>query len=107
MADVYKSIVFGGLGTVSFTAPEANNYAVDVKISLPTITSGAAIDSLLIVTVNLNGTPWFTTPSGVQGFHTSVLCAVNDVITIVFASSNPADNSLNVIKSTIAISEGV
>jgi hypothetical protein len=105
--NVYQSFTVTGLVSVPFTAPEAANYAIDIKVSAPTITAGASVESQLIMTIVKNATTWYTSVAGSEGLHTSVLCAAGDIIHINFSSSNPEDQSLNVIKSTITISEGV
>ncbi len=102
MAQISQNQTFDGLGTLAlFTAPQAGDYFVDGKISLPSIVGGAGPSSLLVV-INQNGSPVYTGPVGATGFYTGLVCALNDAITVVFSSSAAADQGLNVIKSTIA-----
>lgn len=105
MANVYLNQTFGGLGTVTFKAPEAAIYNVDGSSTIPTITTGAAANSALVVTINKNGSPVYTGSAGARGFATQVSCAAADVITIVLTSATASDASPNVIKTTISISE--
>jgi hypothetical protein len=76
-----------------------------------TPTSIAAVLSSLSVVVNQNGSPVYTAPTieGIQDalkFSTNLLCNANDSITIVFSSSNAADEALNAIKANVSITIG-
>lgn len=107
MANFLLSEVVQGLNTVTFTAPTADQYVVDIKTTLPTLTTtGGTQQSSLVTTVNQNGTPMAVYAAGTRGSQTRLSCAANDVITIVFSSSNPVDQGYNAIQSVIAISEG-
>lgn len=100
-----QNLVFNGLGTLSFTIPQDGSYRFDGKISIPTIVNGGGPSSLLVV-VNQNGSPVYTGVAGAEGFKVDLSCLLGDVIAMVFSSSAAADLALNVIKSTIAISQG-
>lgn len=105
MANYNQNLVFNGLGTLSTTVPLAGPYFVDGHISLPTLTAGGGVSAVLVV-VNQNGSPVYTGQAGAEGFYTTLNCAANDVIAMVFSSSAPADQPLNVVKSVIAIGSG-
>lgn len=101
-----QNLVFSGLGTVSFTVPTAGAYFLDGKISLPTLVNGGGVSACLCV-INQNGSPVYTGIAGAEGFYKVVSCAANDLIAIVLSSSAPADQLLNVIKTTVAVGEGI
>jgi hypothetical protein len=101
MADNNQNVVFNGLGTLSNKILSAGLYFVEGKISLPTITNGGGASSLLVV-VNQNGSPIYTGKVGADGFKTEVNALANDLLTIVFSSSSPADQVLNGIKSVVS-----
>lgn len=98
--------VFEGLGTVTIVIPAAGRYSFDGKISLPKNSDNNAQSSLVVV-INKNGSPMYTGFAGAQGFFVKILCAAADSITIVFSSADLDDQSSNVIKSTISVSECV
>lgn len=106
MPQYAQNLAFNGLGTLSVTVPSAGDYFCEGHITIPTITNGGGQSSLLVV-VNQNGSPVYTGQAGAEGFRTVVSCAANDVIAIVFSSSNPNDLVLNAIKSVISIGQGV
>jgi hypothetical protein len=72
-------------------------------------TQGPAVSSSLSIVVNHNGSPVYTAPvlsptqSALQ-FTLDVLCAASDTLSVVFSSSNPSDNLLNTLKSTVSVS---
>jgi hypothetical protein len=106
MANTYsQNFVFNGLGTLTATMPFASLYLVKGKSTIPTLTDGGGLSGLLIV-VNKNGSPVYTGQVGAEGFRCTVDCAALDVLTVVFSSSAAADQPLNVIKSTVEISNG-
>lgn len=107
MANYLLSEVVQGLRTVSFTAPAADQYVVDIKTTLPTLTTtGGTQQSSLVTTISINGTPFAVYAAATRGSQTRLNLAAADVVTIVFSSSNPVDQGLNAIQSVIAISEG-
>lgn len=96
-----------GLGTITLPViPSTSRIAVDGKITLPLISQGSGLSAVVAV-VNVNGSPVYTGQAGAEGFHTSPFCSAGDIITIVLSSSAIADQSLNVIKTTVSASEGV
>ena len=106
MANFSQSQSFAGLGTITINIPSAGRYGIDGKITLPTISSGSG-QSSVVVTINQNGSPIYTGAAGAQGFHTNPYCAASDIITIVLTSAATVDQGLNVIKTTVSVSEGV
>lgn len=107
MANYLLSEVVQGLSTVSFTASAADQYVVDIKTTLPTLTTtGGTQQSSLVTTININASPFAVYAAGTRGSQTRLSLAQGDIVTIVFSSSNPVDSALNAIQSVIAISEG-
>lgn len=107
MANFNVSAVICGLGSYSVKAPAADQYVVDVKSTIPTLTStGGTQQSALVTTVSINGTPVATYPAATRGSQTICNCALGDVILVAFSSSSAVDAASNVIQSVIAISEG-
>ena len=104
--DFSQNTVFGGLGTVTFSPPAAGLYTMEGKITLPMLSQGASEQSQLVVTINLNGSPIYTTDASSEGFRAVQSLLTSDVITIVFSSSALVDQAKNVIKSCISISAG-
>jgi hypothetical protein len=102
-----------GLGTVAtYTASTADEVRVSGTFTIPTIQNNGVgpgqTPSQVIATVNKNGSPVYTSLTGMQGFKTTVTCAPADVLTVVLSSTNTAvDAAPNAIKSTINISRGV
>lgn len=113
MAIQYVNSTVQGLGTIAtFIAPSTDVYSVQGSITLPTIGNGGvasgATPSQVVATVNKNGSAQYTGFAGAEGFQTNVQCTAADTITVVLSSSNTAlDGMLNVIKTTVSISEGV
>lgn len=105
MAIYSQNLVFNGLGTLSTTVPAAGLYFFDGHLSLPTLTDGGGVSSVVVV-INQNGSPVYTGSAGAEGFYTTLNCAANDVIAFVFSSAAAADQGLNVIKATISIGSG-
>jgi hypothetical protein len=72
-------------------------------------TSGPAVSSSLVILVKQNGSTVFTAPaisptqSALQ-FNFDLLCALNDALQVVLSSSNPSDELLNSVQSTVSIS---
>ena len=97
-----QNFTFCGLGTFTMSIPIAGLYFFRGKLSLPQLTQGSG-PSACLVTINQNGSPVYTGTAGAEGFETNFVCALNDVITIVFSSSAAADLPLNVIKSTMSV----
>jgi hypothetical protein len=108
MANFYVNETTQGLGTIATAqASTTDIYRVSGKITLPTIIQGSPAPSQVVVTINVNGSPVYTGLAGAEGFRANPACSAGDIITVVLTSSAPTDAALNVIKSTISISEGV
>lgn len=105
MANIYQNFQWTGLGTLSYTIPEASSYFIQGSITLPTPSNGQGLSSL-VVTVSKNGSPFYTGQASSMGFRTTNNFAVNDVVTVVFSSAASVDQGLNNIRSTIVIGEG-
>lgn len=75
-------------------------------------TSGAAVNSALVVLVKNNGATVFTAPtltatqSSLQ-FKYSFLATAADSVTVVLSSVNASDNALNGVTSNISIGQGL
>lgn len=106
MANQYQNIVVSGLGTTSYTIPEAGAYFVEGKISLPTLTNGQGV-SAVVATLNNNGVAFYTGTAGAEGFRADHTFALNDVLTVVLTSAGDPDNKLNAVKMTLVVGEGV
>jgi len=75
-------------------------------------TSGPTVSSSLSIVVNQNGSPIYTMPTiaptqGEMRFKIPIVAAASDAITVVISSSNPYDQQLNSVKSTVSIGEGL
>lgn len=102
--DFSQNTSISGLKTVTFVAPANGNYVFDGKLSHPK--SGNIQSSTPIVTINLNGSPIYTTLASAKGFRCVQPLLTTDTITIVVSSSTPSDAVANAIKTIIAISAG-
>lgn len=102
--DFSQNASLSGLTTFTFVAPSAGNYVFNGKLSHPK--SGNTQSSTPIVTVNLNGSPIYTTLPSAKGFRCVQPLLTTDTITIVVSSSTPSDAVANVVKTIIAISAG-
>lgn len=97
-----------GLTSYAVSVPTAGPYAFDWKISLPTVTDGGGQSSVVMTITNGTGpVTIFTGTAGASGGTVSTLCAAADVITFALTSAAAADQGLNTVKATIAISSGV
>jgi hypothetical protein len=76
------------------------------KLSLPSPNLGSGAGSTVVVTVNQNGTPVYTSNPGADGFETGVNISNGDVITVVTSSSSVVDQQLNAVKMTLSVWEG-
>lgn len=90
--------------------PVPNNYTQPLAyVTRPVLNT--PVSSALSIVVKQNGTTVYTAPtltptqSSLQ-FTTQLLCTAGDVITVVFASSNASDNTLNGIQSNVSIFAG-
>lgn len=112
-----------GLRTLTVNIPSAGLYNFQGSLALPKNPGSAVqgpgggaatgvgappqIASQVVVTINQNGSPIFTSPAGCSGFCLiAVNCAANDVMTFVTSSSLDQDKQPNAVKMTLAVSEG-
>ncbi len=108
MANFSQSQTVSGLGTITINIPSAGRYGIDGKITLPRIASGDSSNSSVVVTISQTGAGViYTGQADAQGFHINPFCAASDVISIVLSSAATIDNQLNVIKTTVSVSEDV
>lgn len=112
MSNMSQREVFSGLGTYSYTIPEAALWQIKVSSSISLLSQDVSSNPLspspvssLVITVTQNGTTMYTGQTGAQGAQLQLTCALGDVIHIVFSSSATADTSLNAVKSTISLSD--
>lgn len=109
MANLLANTTFAGLGTaLTITAPQADIYNITGTLTLPTLTmTNSTTPSAVVVTVNQNGTPKFTSTPGNRGFSTGINAAQGDVITVVISSALASDAAPMAVKTTLAVSEGL
>jgi hypothetical protein len=126
MANYIKNTTHEGLGTLTVTIPTTDLYMIQGTITHPNLVptpvagpgGGAGtgtspngtveVPSQVVLTINQNGSPVYTSQAGAQGFNIAALnCAAGDLITFVRTSSLPQDEQLNAVRMTLSISEGV
>ena len=100
-----KPFVTSGIDTLNYTIAAAGLYYVQVQLT-------EVPPSGLSVLVKQNGSTVFTAPALsptqiAQQFKVSLNCALNDVISVVIASSTAIDLQLNNVKSTVTIGQGM
>jgi hypothetical protein len=99
-----QNLNYEGLGTLTLpTIAAAGNYLIDGKISIPH--SQGSGPSQVQAVIKQNGTTKQTGPVGADGFFKELACAAGDVLTVILSSSAAADQGLNVIKTSIALSQ--
>lgn len=106
-----------GLGTFQYTVLTAGPVTVECKSTLPWSPAGSAQQSSNVsIVIKQNASALVTvggdvkdpTPTqGSIGAATSFQAAVNDVISVVLASSNAIDSIPNNVKSTINLFQGI
>jgi hypothetical protein len=94
-----------GLNTYTVSVPTAGAYSIGWKNYLPRLSQGGT-QSSLVVTINQNGSPVFTSTAGADGGSFDLICASGDSITLVTSSSAAGDQALNLIKTQVAFSGG-
>lgn len=108
MAQYRNTSTWNGLGTYTMSAPNAGTYTLMGKITLPKISQGDAVNSQVVVTININGGGTiYTGDADAEGFYISPLAiaSANSLINIILTSAATVDQSLNVIKTTATLSE--
>lgn len=103
-----QTVELTGLTSYAVSIPSAGPLAIDWKLSLPTLVGGGGQSSVVMTIVNGTGpVTVYTGTAGASGGSVTTLCAAGDVITCTLSSAAAADAPLNVIKATIAFSQGV
>lgn len=99
-----SNIVFSGLGTISFHVSGTGVKNVKGKLTLPNLIEGAADNSHVVVTINLNGgSAFYTGLVGAEGFESGTYATAGDTINVVLTSSAAVDLSPpQIIKSVIS-----
>jgi len=107
----YQSCAPGAAGAMSysFSCPNAGIYMIDWKISLPSLSQGGGQSGLIVTITNQTGpVTLYSSLPGASGGKMELLAALNDVIKFEMSSVTAGDlASLNTVKATIAISQGV
>lgn len=98
-----------GCSTYSFSAPNAGVYSLDWKIMIPTVVGGGGQSGIVVQIINATGpVTLLTTSAGNSGGKLDLLAAAGDVISFSLSSVTAADlTTLNNVKATLAISQGV
>ncbi len=92
-----------GLGTISCHVLVAGSKNVKGKLTFPDLITGAAANSQIVVTMNLNGgSAFYTGPAGIQSFESGTYANPGDTINVILTSSLPQDEMLNTVKTTIS-----
>lgn len=117
--NINTSTVVAGLGTQTCNVATAGTYTLACSFTIPYIASGSSNNSTvttggssLQIVVNQNGSPVLTIAAPVSpttpitAGSVRILCAVNDVITVVLSSAAVVDNAPNAIKGTINFYQG-
>jgi hypothetical protein len=108
MAQSSVQAVFSGLGTLAIQVPNVGTYSLQGNISLPSINQGATANSQVIVTINVNGgSTLYTGAAGAQGFVflPITIASANSTVNVILSSATGVDQGLNLIKTTVSISE--
>jgi len=123
MANFTQSASYPGLGTATVNIPETSLYSFQGSLTLND-NAGSAIQgpgggagtgtgapppipSQVIVTINQNGSPIFTTNPGDRSFCLNAYgCTAGDVITFVMTSSLAQDKLPSSVRLTLSVSEG-
>lgn len=102
----YQTSVVVGLGTWTHITTTTNPYYVAVA----TIENPA---SSVVITISQSGSQTASVSSAAPAaaqesisLNTVFNCAAGDTITVAIASSNPLDNQLNTVKSTVTLHSG-
>src|ERR1035437_476058 len=94
---------FTGMGTFPMHVTTTGPKNVKGKIMLPNIIEGQAVNSQVVVTMNLNGgATFYTGLTGAEGFESGCFAHAGDTINVILSSALPADNSYNDVKTTIS-----
>lgn len=114
---------YTGLQTITIVIPASDNYGIQGTLTLPEIQpsatqgpgggagtgtgGGPLVASQVVVTINQNGSPIFTSLAGARGFNLKAVPLVAaDVLTVVLSSSLAQDKELNTVRITLGITQG-
>lgn len=122
MANFVLNHSYSNLGTYTVNIPSTDLYMIQGTLTLSTTqvsatqgpgggagtgTGNIDLPSVVVCTVNQNGSPVLVTAAGQRGFCINALsCAANDVLTFVLSSAQVKDQKPAAIKLTLAISQG-
>lgn len=105
-----QTVVAVGLGETDIVVPDAGIYNVDVKHQIPQPTASAGSStpgpSQVLTLVKLNSTTKLTSAVGANGAWVQITAAAGDTLKVITSSSLAADNVLNAVKTTVAVSVG-
>ena len=105
-----QTVQFGGLVETDIGVPDAGTYNVDVKLQIPQPTASAGQTepqpSQVVVVIKKNSTTEYTGTAGANGAWVQVTCAAGDILKVITSSSLAADEALNAVQGTIAVSLG-
>lgn len=108
MSAFNQNVNLCGLTSYSVAVPNAAPYALDWKISLPTVVNGGGQSAVVMTVTNTTqSTTIYTGIAGAEGGSVVTSCAANDVLQFALTSAAAPDQGLNTIKATIAIAQGV
>ena len=102
-----QNYVWTGLGTLSFTVPNAGIYKVHGDITLPRLVSGDSANSECVVTIDVASSEEYVGAAGATGFTLEFSAAAGDAVDIEFASAAAVDEAKNAIKANIQVSQGL
>lgn len=103
-----QSLTIAGIGAETVSIPADGVYSLDGKIQLPRLSDGEGPSGAIMTIVNSTGpTTIYTGPAGADGFKVDTICAAGDALTFTLTSAADADQGLNVLKTTVAVSSGV
>ena len=93
---------FAGLTswTQGITIP--GTYLVQGHLSIPR-PAGGGMQSAVVATISLNGTPKYVSPAGSDGFATRLECNALDTVSVALTSVNTSDALPNVIQGVVSI----
>ncbi len=103
MSNYKQNLTFSGLGTITQVIPSTGTFAIDGKMTLPTIPAGEPATSNVAVVINKNGTPIYTGAAGARGFDVDAVCTASDTITIVLSSVSTSAQTATITIASPAV----
>jgi|ERR1700677_4360310 len=125
MANYTQNTTVTNLGTHTITIPTTDSYSLQGTLTLPAdqvptalqgpgggagtgTGGGLPIPSQVLVVINHNGSPIYTSNPGDRGFIVqNINCTAGDTITIVRSSSLAQDQAKEAVKMTLCVLEGM